>query len=255
MGFGKTTAVNWWAKRELKNHSNTIILRQMIVTDSITDFWYGFCKAFRGYPQLAEQLKSLGYPQDIGAVSVLAELLTEALSSRDSSIYFIIDDLHILSRNSLTPMLLFLSRNLPECVHIVLLSRNQIFNEEERMRLGNLLCEIDINDLRLESKEVAAYASNCRLDAKADELEVLADLSEGWISMIYLNFKSHVQSGRWLSSSSDIFTLIDQVLLLPLPERQKEFLILIGMADEFTFSGVRKVAAAIAYTCGRMRMQ
>ena len=234
MGFGKTTAVNWWAKRELKNHSNTIILRQMIVTDSITDFWYGFCKAFRGYPQLTEQLKSLGYPQDIGAVSVLAELLAEALSSRDSSIYFIIDDLHILSRNSLTPMLLFLSRNLPECVHIVLLSRNQIFNEEERMRLGNLLCEIDINDLRLESKEVAAYASNCRLDAKADELEVLADLSEGWISMIYLNFKSHVQSGRWLSSSSDIFTLIDQVLLLPLPERQKEFLILIGMADEFT---------------------
>ena len=44
MGFGKTTAVNWWAKREEKSHTNTIILKQMIVTDSITDFWNGFAE-------------------------------------------------------------------------------------------------------------------------------------------------------------------------------------------------------------------
>lgn len=52
--------------------------------------------------------------------------------------------------------------------------------------------------------------------------------------MIYLNFKSYAQNGRWLSGSSDIFTLIHQVLLTPLSESQREFLILIGMTDEFT---------------------
>ena len=52
--------------------------------------------------------------------------------------------------------------------------------------------------------------------------------------MIYLNFKAYAQNGRWLSGSSDIFTLIHQVLLAPLPERQREFLILLGMTDEFT---------------------
>ena len=51
----------------------------------------------------------------------------------------------------------------------------------------------------------------------------LAEFSEGWISMIYLNFKSYIQSGQWLSNSSDIFTLIDQVLLEPLPEQHKSF--------------------------------
>lgn len=234
MGFGKTTALSWWAKRLSKIKSDAVILRQIIATDSATDFWNGFCRAFKNYPELNEQMKALGYPEDAGAVSVLAELLSDALYNRTSPLYYILDDLHILNQKSLTSMLLFLSRSLPDCVHIILLSRNQIFSEEGRMRLGNLLCEIGVEDLRLTEEEVILYAQRCRLKVLADELKTLAELSEGWISMIYLNFKSYVQSGRWLSSTSDIFTLIDQVLLEPLPERQKEFLILIGMTDEFT---------------------
>ena len=69
MGFGKTTAINWWVKGETNNHSDAIILRQIIATESITEFWNGFSRAFRGYPKLAENLKALGYPKDMGAVS------------------------------------------------------------------------------------------------------------------------------------------------------------------------------------------
>ena len=234
MGFGKTTAISWWAKREVKSHSDAIILRQMIATDSTTDFWSGFCRAFKGYPKLTEQLKALGYPKDMGAVSALSEILNDALSANEDPLYLIIDDLHLLGENRMTPIFLFLSRSLPENVHFLLLSRNQIFNEEERMRLGSLLYEIGIEDLRLENQEVALYAKNCQLNVKTNELMDLAELSEGWISMIYLNFKSYIQNRHWLSNSSDIFTIIEQVLLEPLPEQHKEFLILIGMADEFT---------------------
>ena len=234
MGFGKTTAMNWWAKRQVKNQADAVILRQIIVTDSITDFWMGFCRAFKGYPELTEQMKALGYPQDASAISMLAELLDDALSPSASQIYMVMDDLHILQQKPLTPLLLFLSRSLPDSVHIILLSRNQIFNEEERMRLGNLLGEITADDLRLSQQELAVYARRCGLEPSAEEINVLATLSEGWISMVYLNFKAYAQNGCWLSSSADIFTLIDQVLLEPLPERQREFLILIGIADEFT---------------------
>ena len=34
------------------------------------------------------------------------------------------------------------------------------------MRLGNLLCEIGIEDLRLENQEVVLYAKHCQLDVK-----------------------------------------------------------------------------------------
>ncbi len=234
MGFGKTTAMNWWSKRQVKSQADSVILRQIIVTNSITDFWMGFCRAFKGYPVLNEQMKALGYPQDASAISMLAELLDDALSPSTSQIYIVMDDLHILQQKPLVPMLLFLSRSLPDSVHIILLSRNQIFSEEERMRLGNLLGEITADDLRLSSQELAVYARFCELEVSAQEINDLATRSEGWISMVYLNFKAYAQNGYWLSSSTDIFTLIDQVLLEPLPERQREFLILIGIADEFT---------------------
>ncbi len=234
MGFGKTTALSWWAKNKQRINPDAVILRQIIATDSPTDFWHGFCRAFKNYPELSEQLKALGYPEDTGSVSVLAELLGDALNNSNSSIYYILDDLHILIQKSLTAMLFFLSQGLPDNVHIILLSRNQIFGEEGRMRLGNRLYEIGIEDLRFTKDEVVLYAQRCRLKVLANELKTLAELSEGWVSMIYLNFKSYVQSGHWLSSTSDIFTLIDEVLLEPLPRQQKEFLILIGIADEFT---------------------
>lgn len=233
MGFGKTTAVNWWVKRLKKSSREAVVLRQMIVTDSATDFWGGLCRAFKGYPELAEQMKSLGYPKDAPAMFLLSELLYDVLSGSPCPVYFIMDDLHLLEKGTITPLLLLFSRNLPDCLHLILLSRNQIFNEEERMRLGNLNCEIGADDLKLSRKELATYAERCGLTASSEELDTLALQSEGWISMVYLNFKAYAQSGRWLSGSSDIFSLIHQVLLAPLPERQREFLILVGMTDEF----------------------
>ncbi len=234
MGYGKTTAVNWWAKRLTKGRGEGIVLRQMIVTDSATDFWIGFCRAFKGYPELIEKMKALGYPKDASAMSLLTEILNDTLSHSPCPVYIIMDDLHLLEKTTITPLLLLLSRNVPDCVHFILLSRNQVFNEEERMRLGNMNWEINADELRLSRKDLANYAVRCGIEASSEELDTLALQSEGWISMVYLNFKAYAQNGRWLSGSSDIFSLIHQVLVLPLPERQREFLILVGMTDEFT---------------------
>lgn len=55
MGFGKTTAINVFIKRLKKSHTKTVILRQIIVTNSITDFWCGFCHAFKKFPELYER--------------------------------------------------------------------------------------------------------------------------------------------------------------------------------------------------------
>lgn len=234
MGFGKTTAMGWWSKRQVKKQKGTVILRQMIVTDSLTDFWRGFCRILKKYPVLAEQMKELGYPKDARSIALMAEILEDELSDSDKRFYFILDDLYILKEKPLIPLLLFLCRRLPDSIHIILLSRNQVFGEEERMHFGNLLCEITADDLRLSKDELAVYAKYCGLKISTNEINELATLSEGWISMVYLNFKFYAQKEQWLSNTADIFTLMDKVLLEPLPERQREFLILIGITNEFT---------------------
>ena len=59
-------------------------------------------------------------------------------------------------------------------------------------------------------------------------------MSEGWLSVIYLNFKAYEKNKKWLSVSSDIISLIKEVLLDPLDEERREFLILMSISDEFT---------------------
>ena len=100
--------------------------------------------------------------------------------------------------------------------------------------MGASLGEITADDLRLHENEVAQYAKRCGLAADQRDIAALAAASEGWISMVYLNFKAYAQTGVWISGSADIFNLIDQILLTPLSERQQEFLILIGITDGFT---------------------
>ena len=234
MGFGKTTAIDWWAKKQAKKEKDAVILRQMIATNSITDFWTGLCKVFKKYPILAEQMKALGFPKDPRSISIFAELLQDTFDESHIPIYLIIDDLYLLGQQEVLPLILFLSRTMTEKFHIIFLSRNQIFGEDDKMRLGNLLCEITVEDLRLKEQELYAYSKYCDIQAANEEIHELSILCEGWISMIYLNFKSYVQNGTWLSKTEDIYTLINRTLLDPLPERSREFLILCGMTDEFT---------------------
>ncbi len=234
MGYGKTTAVKWWSTRRTKSNMSAIFFKQNVVTDSITDLWMGFCRVFRDYPATYEQLRALGYPRDVQSLTMCAEILTEFLSQNRKEIYFILDDMHILPSRVVTSLVLFFAQSLPSNVHIVLLSRNQIFNEEEKMRLGNLLCEISVYDLRLNTQELYQYAERCNIKASPQELDKLSVLSEGWFSIVYLNFKSYGKNRKWLSGSSDILSLINEVLLEPLSKEEREFLILMGICNGFT---------------------
>ena len=44
IGYGKTRAISWWADLCRKKKSDALILWRTIVTDSLTDFWRGFCR-------------------------------------------------------------------------------------------------------------------------------------------------------------------------------------------------------------------
>ena len=234
MGFGKTTGLDWWTKQLHKKDSKVLVLKQMILTDSPTDFLNSLCITLREYPVLTEQIKALAYAGDQRSIAMMAELIKSEFSNNPQQMYYVLDDLHNMPQRPFGKLLLYLSKNLPESKHIIIMSRNQIFREEERMLLGSSLCEITADDLRWNYQELKTYADQCGLDAAEEDLKTLADMCEGWISMIYLNFKAYAHHGSWLSNSEDIYTLIYQVLLEPLSDREQEFLITIAITDEFT---------------------
>lgn len=145
IGYGKSRAIRWWADHCQKKKSDSLILQQIIVTDSLTDFWRGFCRNLREWPELEKDMSALGFPADPQARQLMMELLTDALAGKSHDIFYIIDDLHFLPNPAFTSLILFLSDHLPERTHIILLSRNVIFDRAAQMKLGPRLWELNVD--------------------------------------------------------------------------------------------------------------
>ena len=64
IGYGKTRAISWWVDYCQKKKSDALILWRTIVTDSLADFWRGFCRNLREWPELEKEMSVLGFPAD-----------------------------------------------------------------------------------------------------------------------------------------------------------------------------------------------
>ena len=234
IGYGKSRAAAWWAERCRKRDGEALILRQVIVTDALGDFWRGFCRNLRDWPELEREMGALGFPSDPQGRQLLLELLTDALAGTEREVFYLIDDLHFLPNPALPTLLAFLGERLGERVHLVLLSRNRIFDRAEEMKLGPRLYALGAEDLRLRAEGILAYAGQSGQTLTAQEAEDLAESTEGWFSMVYLKLRAYAQTGRWPDGIQSIYPLIDEVLFRPLGDRERDFLTRLGVPDEFT---------------------
>ncbi len=234
IGYGKTRAALWWADECRNARPDSRILRQTVVTDSKADFWHGFCRNLRPWPELEKEMTALGFPAEVQTRQLMAELLGDALAGCGHDIYYIVDDVHALSGSALAELALFLSGQMPERLHIVLLSRNVIFDRAARLRLGALLWEIGADDLRLTAADIREYARRSGRSLSAADAEMLAGSTEGWFSMVYLCLRAFAQTGAWPEHTASIAPLIDEVLFRPLTARQREFLVRLGLPDSFS---------------------
>lgn len=123
--------------------------------------------------------------------------------------------MHLLSGGEAAELVSFLAERLPPQAHLILLSRNQIFSEAQKLRLGSRLLELGAADLRLTQEELLQYAGRCGLPLPEREAQALLSVSEGWIAMIYLMFRAYAQTGVWRFDAKGMDALMEQVMLEP----------------------------------------
>lgn len=226
-GYGKTTAIRRWQK---STSSENIILSQTILNENTSDLWRRFCRLLSKHDsRLADQMMSAGFPQDIQGCGVMADLWEERKSLR-SAIWWILDDVHLLPQGALNQLIM----SIPDDLHLVLISRDRILTHSERLRLGRRLCEINTSDLALTEPEMRHYVSICGLNITTEDAVRMMQTSEGWIGLIYLFLRSKAQGGNWCFDAPDVFVLIDSVMLDPLTEQERDFLMCCCVAEEFT---------------------
>ena len=230
MGYGKTTAVNWYLSRLAKD-SQALLIRISIYSQNLSIFWKSVQNAF-SFAGL-NFLENYDCPEDEASAGFLTEILCYQLEKCENC-YIFIDDFHLLKDDQAATFLCRMAGRIPENVHLIVASRNHFISDDWIVRLGGRLHRIEIEDLRLNSGELLAYIRRCGTSLTDSQLEQLLKSSEGWFAAVYLNLCSFSKSGELPGKTSDIYQMFSASMLNPLPEDRKEFLSAMGLADEFT---------------------
>ena len=230
MGYGKTTAVNWYLGERVKAE-HTAIIRISVYSDNLAIFWKSVQDAFlhAGFDLLA----NYPCPTDAAGASLLADDLCHGLAGNENR-YIFIDDFHLLTDDHAARFLCTLTNRLPHNVHLIVASRDRFLQTAEVLRLGSRVYQIGTEQLRLNHTELSVYAHRCGADLTDAQIESLLYTSEGWFSAIYLNLRTLAEHGTLPDQNSDIYTMFTAAMIDPLPPLQREFLAVMGLADEFT---------------------
>ena len=230
MGYGKTTAVNWYLGERAKAETLHII-RISVYSANLAIFWKSTQEAFAraGFPFLREY----PCPTDAAGGGLLVDDLCHALAG-EAPCYLFIDDFHLLTDKRASLFLCMLANRLPANVHLIVASRDRFLPAAEAVRLGARVYQIGTEQLRLNHTGLAVYAHRCGTELSDAQVESLLYSSEGWFSAVYLNLRTLSERGVLPSRHSDIYATFTAAMIDPLPEKQREFLAVMGLADEFT---------------------
>ena len=265
MGYGKTTAVNWYlaerarvegAGRTVRNAREKLvertdleeptrplreaptIIRISVYSDNLAILWRSVQDAFARAG--LDVLRDYSCPTDAAGAGLLVDDLCHALVG-EASCFIFIDDFHLLTDRRASVFLCMLAHRLPANVHLIVASRDRFLPATEAVRLGAKVYQIGTEQLRLNHTELAIYAHRCGTDLSDAQVEALLYSSEGWFSAVYLNLRTFSEHGVLPSRQSDIYTTFSEAMIDPLPEKQQAFLAVMGLADEFTVEMARYV--------------
>ena len=231
MGYGKTTAINWFLAEKTKG-GKAVAIRMSIYSEKLPMLWRSAQDAFR-FAGL-DVLSAFDFPTGEAAATLVLEELCRAFSSGKTAYYLFLDDFHLLRDERAVRFICRISARLPDNAHLIVASRDRFLPAGEIVRLGGNLHQIGMEHLRLNHTELAVYAHRCGAELSEQQLEALLRSSEGWFSAIYLNLRALSERGRLPDASSDIFEMFTAAMIDPLSPDRQEFLAVMGLADEFT---------------------
>ncbi len=230
MGYGKTTAVSWYLDERVRAETARVV-RISVYSDNLAILWRSaqdaFARAGLGF------LREYDCPADDVGGSMLADDLCHELAG-DVPCYLFLDDFHLLTDRRVTAFLCTLAGRLPGNVHLIVASRDRFLPAAETVRLGARVYQIGTEQLRLNHTELAVYAHRCGTELSDAQVEELLYSSEGWFSAVYLNLRTLHEQGALPDRRSDIYATFTAAMIDPLPERQREFLAVMGLTDEFS---------------------
>jgi LuxR family maltose regulon positive regulatory protein len=185
-GSGKTTLLAQWSATAGAGRVAWVSLDEG--DNDPTRFWVYVVEALRTVePGVgAAALDALRRPSADLYRAVLPGLLNQ-LSAAGSPLFLVLDDYHLITNSACHQILGYFLDHLPAGVHVALAGRTDPPLPLARMRARGELAEIRVAELQFTGEEAMALLNGeMGLQLAADDVERLAERTEGWAAGLYL---------------------------------------------------------------------
>lgn len=237
-GTGKTTLITSLARE------NSILNLKWISLDESCDnvflFWNYFIEAVGEYLGDAKQDFMSLYDSNIQRSNVeqLLVLLINELDNQED-IYIVLDDFYYIKDVFLSHTLEFFLKNIPDNVHMILLTRWEPMLYMGTLNMEGRLLVIDENDLRLPSESgIRFLRDTLKLNLSDKILDFMNNTSEGWIGGLQLiaavsGGKSDAEIMRINLGNKFVGDYLTREIYEVLDVEEKEFLVITSILSYF----------------------
>ena len=235
VGYGKTRAVHNYL-----THQETAVVRwiQFNESDNIdSHFWESVVRTVSmDNPDLAAELRRLGFPETLARFKQFAELL-KFIEHRSHKTYFVLDDFHVITDPQ---VLLFVERcaqqQLPNSCVIIVSRKEPEINTVSLFSKG-VACIITEDELQFTEDEISDYFYRCKIPTSAQDIKKIAKSTNGWalaLKMLLLIMEKNPRDlDRALKSAKqNIFKLLETEVFNNIPENAQRRLIQLSLTPD-----------------------
>ena len=202
-GYGKTVAVSQWASRD-KRTKTTISL------DEYDNIMASFCERFCAaiglcQPKNLKLAEIITHPSFLSAPVEFALRATGCLSDRKGAV-LIIDDLHLVTNESVLALLLALIKRLPNQMKVILISRNDLPKGFSDLWIKGQIARITARQLLFQEKEIISLCAKRGIPVSFEQAAEINRITQGWA----IGINAFLLSGGKLSD--EIFGYLDDFI-------------------------------------------
>jgi LuxR family maltose regulon positive regulatory protein len=230
-GYGKTTLLAQFCEElrypyvfyDLDNQDN----------DTATFFNHLVTGIRRHYPEFGKRVLNV-VSEKRSSELVIGTFINEFVEQTKGEFYIIMDDYHRLQKDrKISNVMNYFLRHLPANLHFVIASRttpaiylSYYLAKQELLHLGKEHLQFDIKETKALLHEIY------KLNIQEDDISRIAELSEGWVTVIQLFLqKLSVTGGQvretisnYIASGEDVFDYFAQEIFKNQPKIVRDFL-------------------------------
>ncbi|MGD9099077.1 MAG: LuxR C-terminal-related transcriptional regulator [Anaerolineae bacterium] len=231
-GFGKTTCVSAWL--DTLESWPVAWLSLDPSDDDPGRFFAYFVAALQKVDQnLGREIKDVLRAGQLPPGEIISATLINDILEAGDRFLLVLDDFQVIQDRFILQVLEKLVANLPQPLHLVLLTREDPSLPLARLRANNQLTEIRARDLRFSERDAARFLNEVMgLDLSPADIATLEERTEGWIvglQLAGLSIRDRADSSHFIATLSGshrfILGYLTEQVLSQQPREVQDFLL------------------------------